>query len=251
MQRYCWRNGLHPKDLAECGIDGAGGAVAVFRPLAARLKEGLDEKHGAWRLLANLKRQGVQILTPKSALYPASLSLLEEVTPVPLLLAAGDLELLTRPRVAFVSSRAVSEHGLRKAEALAGRVRNHGGVIVGEQSRALDLALNPEVVLPPAGLLAFLEKNDAGHRLAVSPWSPDYTSHDRYATTRMQVERTWVLLGLSSLTTVIELKRGSRMTGIFERAKEIGLRVCDGNPFHDGSEIARLVEGAQRDEKER
>ena len=94
MQRFCWRNGLHPKELRERDLDGIEGLMAFSRALVATWREELDEKHEAWRLLANLRHLGVRILTPKSPSYPASLNLLEKIRPVPLLLVVGDLELL-------------------------------------------------------------------------------------------------------------------------------------------------------------
>ena len=83
-----------------------------------------------------LRRAGAVALTPDDPLYPEAFRTVSE--PPFLLFAAGDLELLRAPAIAFVGTRSPSPYGRAAAIDLAGGLARAGYAIVSGMARGID-----------------------------------------------------------------------------------------------------------------
>lgn len=90
------------------------------------------------RSLGALTRAGARLVPYGSDAYPDRLDRL--VDPPPVLTVCGDLEVLGRPGIAFVGSRAASAVGRASARRLAGELAAAGVVIVSGLARGIDAA---------------------------------------------------------------------------------------------------------------
>jgi len=124
-----------------------GGAEAALRAAAAVWREecglepdlerlGVDALRRAEAAAAVLDRLGAVVLDPRQPDYPNALRLLPQ--PPPVIFARGRLELLTRPAIAVVGTRAASAYGGDAAASLTSGLVHAGYAIVSGLARGID-----------------------------------------------------------------------------------------------------------------
>ncbi|HEY9015207.1 MAG TPA: DNA-processing protein DprA, partial [Gemmatimonadales bacterium] len=90
----------------------------------------------ATKAIEDARRAGIHILTPADDGYPSLLRNIPD--PPPVLFAAGDLSLLSRPAAAIVGSRDHSTYGATVCRAVATAAARAGVVVVSGMARGLD-----------------------------------------------------------------------------------------------------------------
>jgi DNA processing protein len=104
-------------------------------PAAATAVRGRSPADGE-RVLAEVERLGGEALLPADDRFPPALRDIPEQPP--LLFAAGDLSLASRPTVAIVGSRNHSAYGAAACRLVATAVARAGAVVVSGMARGLD-----------------------------------------------------------------------------------------------------------------
>ncbi|WP_047236187.1 DNA-processing protein DprA [Chromobacterium subtsugae] len=96
--------------------------------------------------------EGCHLLTLLDPDYPPQLA--EAASPPPLLFARGRRELLARPMLAVVGSRAATAQGKRNAEDFAAGLAAHGYTIVSGLASGIDAAAHQGALAHPASTIA-------------------------------------------------------------------------------------------------
>ena len=120
-----------PADL-ECLWEAAGRRDRLGEPARASL---FDSSSCA---LEAAERLGISVIESGDPRYPALLAC--TASPPPVLWARGDLELLGRPTVAIVGSRAATPYALQVAERLGSELAGRGIVVASGLARGVDSA---------------------------------------------------------------------------------------------------------------
>lgn len=203
--------------------------VAAFPPgldqLAAALSDGLaDELAQARRLAARTTEAGGQFLLVTDGDYPKSLRARLGPTAPPVLTVFGDVDLLERPGVGLVGTRAPSEAGRTLAAYCARWCTDLGAAVVSGGAQGIDTAAHTvalesggtTIVVLPQGLLTYsvpeflAQAAESGRAAIVSEFAPSapWTTHGA-------VTRNTTIAALSRLVCVIEPKAqgGSIRTG--------------------------------------
>lgn len=104
--------------------------------------------------LAWAEGDGCHLLTLLDDDYPPQLA--EAASPPPLLFARGRRELLARPMLAVVGSRAATPQGKRNAEDFAAALAAHGYTIVSGLASGIDAAAHQGALAHPASTVAVI-----------------------------------------------------------------------------------------------
>ena len=110
--------------IACCASDAGAGAIAS------------DARRAAATLLAAAERERIEVIRAASKMYPPLLRTI--VDPPPILWARGQLDVLLRPGVAIVGSRAASSYALEVAARLATDLASRGVIVVSGLARGVD-----------------------------------------------------------------------------------------------------------------
>jgi DNA processing protein len=123
-----------PAAVLAASVDRLAGLPGMSRA-AATAVHAADPGVGG-RVMARAERAGGQVLTPDDERFPPAL---REIPDAPtLLFAAGQLELLRRPAVAIVGSRAHTRYGAEACRHFAGGLTRAGLVVVSGMARGVD-----------------------------------------------------------------------------------------------------------------
>ncbi|MBE3595481.1 MAG: DNA-protecting protein DprA [Hydrogenibacillus sp.] len=215
------------------------------------------------RAAERLSEDGIDVISWKSASYPAHLA--EIPDPPAVLYALGRPELLARPAVALVGTRAPSAYGIRAADALARALSVAGWTVVSGLALGIDAAAHRAALTGPGSTIAVLggglyhvypKANEALFRaiaeqgLILSEYPPDERPNRAYFP-----ERNRIVSGLSRGVVVVEGhgKSGALITAAWALEQGRDVFAVPGpifSPKSDGphrliQEGAKLVTRAQ------
>lgn len=132
------------------------------------------------RYLDGARDRGITLLTRLSPEYPERLHHQLGVSAPPLLFAAGNLELLARPAVALVGSRALEEPGKRFARRIGGLAAGEGYVLVSGNAAGADQTGQNACLRAGGSIIAFVADElkrhvprDGAHQLMLSAFGYD------------------------------------------------------------------------------
>ncbi|OHX18447.1 DNA-processing protein DprA [Chromobacterium sphagni] len=98
--------------------------------------------------------EGCHLLTLQDRDYPPQLA--EAASPPPLLFARGRRELLARPMLAVVGSRAATPQGKRNAEDFSAALAAHGYTVISGLASGIDAAAHQGALAHPASTIAVI-----------------------------------------------------------------------------------------------
>lgn len=209
----------------------------------------------AWRICALLNREalleryldgararGITLLTRLSPEYPARLHLQLGVNAPPLLFAAGNLELLSRPAISLVGSRVLEEPGRRFAGRVGTLAAKEDFVLVSGNAAGADQEGQNACLRAGGSVIAFVADElcrhlprDEAHQLMLSE-----SGYDATFTPARALHRNHLIHALGEKTFVAQCTpgRGGTWNGTTENLRRgwSEVYVCN-----DGSEAAHAL----------
>ncbi len=196
------------------------------------------------RYLDGARARGITLLTRVSPEYPERLHRQLGVNAPPLLFAAGNLELLSRPAIALVGSRVLEEPGRRFAQRVGSLAAGEGYVLVSGNAAGADREGQQACLQAGGSIIAFVADElsrhvprDGTHQLLLSESGYDLPFSSARALHRNHLihalgEKTFVAQctpnqGGTWSGTTENLRRGWSEVYVCDDGSEAMLALCD------------------------
>lgn len=193
----------------------------------------LDREALLERYLDGARERGITLLTRLSPEYPERLHRLLGVNAPPLLFAAGNLELLSRPAISLVGSRVLEEPGRRFAQRVGTLAAGEGYVLVSGNAAGADQTGQDACLRSGGSIIAFVADElsrhvprDQAHQLMLSA-----SGYDLPFTAARALHRNHLIHALGEKTFVAQCtpNQGGTWSGTTENLRRgwSEVYVCD------------------------